>query len=111
MKIEIGLIFTGIWFKGRIEVLKVDEQKNELKVKLNSEKLPKSGDYHWFETWDLKVVKIGFKNGDYLLYNHNLGKSICNLANECGFRGIHHKCNNDKFCNFQSLSGKDQNNE
>jgi len=63
MKIEKGLIFTGRWFKGRVEVLGVDELNNQLKVYLNNQ----GSDYAWEETWDLQVVKWGFENGDYFL--------------------------------------------
>ncbi|MDC7249488.1 MAG: hypothetical protein PQJ49_06205 [Sphaerochaetaceae bacterium] len=58
MELVTGLKFTGKWFTGKIEVLSVDEDKNELKVYLNDS---------WEETWNLEHTRIGFSRGDYFL--------------------------------------------
>lgn len=59
-----GFVFTGKWFTGVIFVTEVKEDTNELEVMLKSKE---GDDYHWFETWDLQVVKWGFENGDYFV--------------------------------------------
>lgn len=58
MDLEIGLVFTGKWFTGKIEVLEVKEQTNELKVHLNNS---------WGETWNLAHTRQGIINRDYFL--------------------------------------------
>lgn len=59
-----GFVFTGKWFTGVVLVTEVKEDTNELEVILKNKE---GDDYHWFETWDLQVVKWGFENGDYFV--------------------------------------------
>lgn len=57
--IKPGFIFTGKWFKGRIEVIKIVD--NDLHVLLNT------GGQDWSEVWNYSHTKLGFNNGDYFL--------------------------------------------
>jgi hypothetical protein len=59
-----GFVFTGKWFTGVITVTEVKESTNELDVMLKNKE---GDDYHWFETWDLQIVKWGFERGDYFV--------------------------------------------
>lgn len=63
--IKEGAIFTGKWFKGKIKVLEVKEDTNELEVCLQSSADATEDDYHWYETWNLQHTRIGIRNGDY----------------------------------------------
>ena len=55
-----GFVFTGKWFKGRIEVVSANETTNELEVILQSKVDATEEDYHWYEVWDFQVVKNGW---------------------------------------------------
>lgn len=60
-KVAVGTIFSGKYIpKILVEVLAVDVDKNELRVKCNSE----TGG-RWFETWDLQNTIWGFERKDY----------------------------------------------
>lgn len=63
MRIERGLVFTGKYFTGRIEVLFVDEYNDILRVGLQKQ----NGTHlsNWNEEWNLEHTKIGFVHGDY----------------------------------------------
>jgi len=65
-----GFIFTGKWFTGKIEVLEVKEDSNELEVKLQHKVDATENESWWFETWDLGVVKRGWGE-DYFLIGYN----------------------------------------
>ncbi len=71
MEIVEGLIFTGKWFTGKVLVVEVLEDSNELKVRLQYEVDSADDDYWWFETWDLRHVRTGFERGDYFLIATN----------------------------------------
>lgn len=65
MQLRIGLLFTGKWFTGIVEVLEIKRSTNELEVKCrNSDH--SSSDW-WFETWDLGVTERGFGTRDYFI--------------------------------------------
>lgn len=64
-----GFIFTGKWFKGRVEVLEVKEDTNELEVKLHHVQHPTEEDQHWFETWNLAVVRHAWGEDYFLIQN------------------------------------------
>lgn len=57
MKIEVGSVFTGKWFTGKVEVF--DIQGNDLHVHLEK------GNSKWCEVWNLEHTKAGFERGDY----------------------------------------------
>lgn len=84
IKIEKGLVFTGMYgaFDGRIEVLEVNEEKNEIKVSLTK----RIGDLDkfskWEENWDLKNTQLGFEIGDYLKCNPASFEGYPPLINE-----------------------------
>lgn len=61
MNLEVGSVFTGRWFTGRVEVTKIEE--NALHVSLQQ----KHETYisNWNEVWNLDHTKIGFNRGDY----------------------------------------------
>jgi hypothetical protein len=65
MKLVIGLTFTGLWFKGKVLVQDVIEDKNELKVRLQNDINDTEDDYWWWETWNLQHTRIGIDKGDY----------------------------------------------
>lgn len=67
MELEKGLLFTGRWFKGRVEVLKINEELNELEVMLHRNVNPAKDEQHWFETWNLSHTLTGFNRADYFL--------------------------------------------
>lgn len=81
MHIEKGLIFTGQWFTGKVEVIEVKEETNELKVKLQSKVDAKETDSHWFETWNLKQTSYGFDRADYFLIDRTM-RSIKQILEE-----------------------------
>ena len=69
---EIGMIFTGTYFTGRIEVLGIDEANNKLRVALTKplrEGEKDSGFSNWNEDWDLQHTKWGFDRGEYFIKN------------------------------------------
>lgn len=60
-EIRPGAVFSGKWFTGRVEVMQINRAENILKVKLSNGH-PNS---MWNEDWDLEIVEIGFRTGDY----------------------------------------------
>ncbi|GAB3761464.1 hypothetical protein GCM10028817_38870 [Spirosoma pomorum] len=58
-----GYEFTSKWFKGIVSVIRTDETKDLLCVKITRE----SGGYHE-EDWVLNHTLLGFKRGDYTPY-------------------------------------------
>lgn len=90
IKIEKGLVFTGMYgaFDGRIEVLEVNEEKNEIKVSLTK----RIGDLDkfskWEENWELKNTQLGFEIGDYLKCNPVSFEGYPPLINELGVGSI-----------------------
>ncbi len=67
---EIGTIFTGKHFKGRVEVLGIDEANNILRVSLTKPNISngKTTSFsNWNEDWNLKHTKVGFEQGEYFL--------------------------------------------
>jgi hypothetical protein len=67
MKIKKGLVFSGNYFKGRVEVMEVDEKNNILKVHLTKDYQGKEGIRHsqWSEEWNLVHTQTGFTQGEY----------------------------------------------
>lgn len=62
------MIFTGIYFTGRVEVLGIDEANNKLRVSLTKpirEGEKDSGFSQWNEDWSLQHTIWGFDTGDY----------------------------------------------
>ena len=69
---EIGMIFTGTYFTGRVEVLGIDEANNKLRVALTKplrEGEKDSGFSNWNEDWDFQHTKLGFDKGEYFIKN------------------------------------------
>lgn len=63
-----GLVFTSKYFKGRIEVLEVNKERNELKVKLNADSHGnKSVPKQWFDTFILSHTYNGLERGEYFI--------------------------------------------
>jgi hypothetical protein len=60
-----GATFTGNkhCFQGRVEVLDIDEAKNQIHVNLTA--LYGNHVSNWNEIWDLQVVKTGLELGEY----------------------------------------------
>ena len=73
MRIKKGLVFTGgpHAFQGRVEVLEVKEETEELRVWLTSPIKGTTRFSEWEETWDLEAVHMGFDMGEYRLPKHN----------------------------------------
>lgn len=77
IKVEKGLVFTGMsgCFNGRVEVLEVEENKNEVYVSLTKritelETTPAEERFsQWREKWNLQHTIWGFERGDYLKCN------------------------------------------
>ena len=63
--LRVGTIFTGRYFQDKIEVLKVDEEKNILEVKLTKKIEGSSKFTIWTEEWDLMIVRFGFEEAIY----------------------------------------------
>lgn len=66
---NIPTLFTGKYFTGRVKVLNIREDKNELDVHLTkpfSDMNPHGTYYDWHETWNLQHTIWGFENGDYI---------------------------------------------
>lgn len=70
MELKTGSVFGGMYFKGKVKVLSIDEDKNILSVELT---LPlhckdENGNERftvWNEDWDLQCTIWGFERGDY----------------------------------------------
>lgn len=65
MELKIGLLFTGKYFTGTVEVLEIKRQTNELEVRCKN--TDHTSSQWWFETWDLGVTERGFSSGDYFI--------------------------------------------
>ena len=65
MRIAQGVIFSGKYFTGKVEVLEVKEDSNEVEVQLWHKQYPTGDDSWWFETWNLQHTKWGFERGEY----------------------------------------------
>jgi len=69
MKLKKGAIFGGRSFKGRIEVIEIDEPNNKLHVKLTlpigSPEITSYSD--WNEEWNLQHVLWGIEQKEYFL--------------------------------------------
>lgn len=67
---KVGMIFTGKYFTGRVEVLEMDEKCNSLQVSLTMPVL-ENGEIteftEWCEEWDLQHSVNGFEVGDYFV--------------------------------------------
>lgn len=69
MNLEKGQLFTGKYFTGKVEVLGINHEANELSVKLQSKVDATEDDYHWFEEWNLEHTIHGFNRGEYFNLN------------------------------------------
>lgn len=67
MNLEVGSIFTGKWFTGKVEVTKIEE--NDLHVSL--QKKQETFTSNWNEVWNYEHTKIGFRRGDYFPMSEN----------------------------------------
>jgi len=67
MDLNIGQIITGneYCFQGRVEILEILEESNEVKVELTAPVEGTDRFMEWTEMWDLQVVKSGLKMGEY----------------------------------------------
>lgn len=67
MQINKGLVFSGNYFTGRVEVMDVDEKNTILNVHLTKEYQGKEGIRHsqWSEEWNLTHTQTGFTQGEY----------------------------------------------
>lgn len=65
MLIQPGLIFTGLYFTGRVEVISVDEPNNILFVNLTMKYETHTS--NWSEEWNLQHVLWGFDKGEYFI--------------------------------------------
>jgi len=69
MELKVGMTFTGSkqCFTGRVEVLKIDEPNNRLRVGLT--KKNETFNSNWNEDWNLQHTIWGFERGDYFIKN------------------------------------------
>ena len=98
-ELKKGLVFTGKYFTGRVEVLDLDDSKEEgLHVHLTNE-----NGYTWEENWNQEHTIVGFERGDYFIRVcercDGTGKIRANYTNKDG-KYVFHKdvcpeCNGD----------------
>jgi len=72
MELKVGDTFTAkTTFDGRIEVISINTETNELKVKLTNWEVPYNGDPRyvksWPEIWNLRNTLPVFDEGEYFL--------------------------------------------
>ncbi len=67
MELNIGDILTGgeYAFQGRIEILEVNQEDNQLVVWLTKRIDHTDRFSEWKESWELDIVQIGLSSGDY----------------------------------------------